>query len=498
MREIEPDDRRANIIGIDLGLTEVRVARFNEAGMPEITNNYEGSDTTPAVVHIDDMGKVIIGSEAQKFLGTNSTSVFAEFKREMGSGRTWNVGSHAVTPTDLTALVLKKVVSDYVQQFGQPTHLAITWPANFRDEQRKTTKEAAERAGIKVDYFIEEPTAAALYCATERPINGKFIIYDIGATSLEVTLVESAGNTIGVLSQEGVQQLGEKDFHNAFRKIIADKFRQVTGNEFDAVDCNFDKLAVESSVSTLCTRSNVKVRLASGRCGQVPIDVTRQEFDSGINHLVLQGELVCDNVLRCGTNNANRHVKRSEIREIFMIGRAARFPALQTSVERIFGKKPKIKNPDQAVALGAAIYAAHKAGGGTLRTTQVVPANQIEVTLLAPHYFGLIYTNWLTGESTNVTIIRKGEKLPFRRTFKIKADARGYSPTFSLTQSAIEEANPEFVTTIWSGELQCRKPNAEMQLVFCYDEHGMMGFYVTETDTGVCTKVELKPAGNEH
>ncbi len=498
MREIEPDDRRTNIIGIDLGMTEVRVARFDGSGMPEITNNCEGSDHTPAVVQVDDMGNIIIGSEAKKFLGTGTANVFAEFKREMGSGRTWNVGSHAVTPTELTALVLKKVVSDYARQFGQPTHVAITWPANFREEQKQATKEAAKRAGIKVDYLIEEPTAAALYYATDFALNGKFLIYDFGATTFNASLIESIGNTITVLSQEGVQQLGEKDLHNAFLRIIADKFRQITGDEFDTVDCNFDKLAVASNVNSLCTRSNVQVRLVSAKYGPMPIDVTRQEFESGINRLALQAELACEQLLRCGTDDAARHVKKSEIREVFMVGAGSRFPALQSSVERLFGKKPMVKTPDQAVALGAAIYAAHKAGGGTLRTTQAVPANQIEVTLLAPHYFGLIYTNWLTGESTNVTIIRKGEKLPFRRTFKIKADARGYSPTFSLTQSAIEEANPEYVTTIWSGELHCRTPNAEMQLVFYYDEHGMMGFSVTETATGVCTKVELKPAGNEH
>ncbi len=265
MREIEPDDRRTNIIGIDLGMTEVRVARFDGSGMPEITNNCEGSDHTPAVVQVDDMGNIIIGSEAKKFLGTGTANVFAEFKREMGSGRTWNVGSHAVTPTELTALVLKKVVSDYVQQFGQPTHVAITWPANFREEQKQATKEAAKRAGIKVDYLIEEPTAAALYYATDFALNGKFLIYDFGATTFNASLIESIGNTITVLSQEGVQQLGEKDLHNAFLRIIADKFRQITGDEFDAVDCNFDKLAVASNVNSLCTRSNVQVRLVSAK-----------------------------------------------------------------------------------------------------------------------------------------------------------------------------------------------------------------------------------------
>lgn len=497
MRETEHSSRPANIIGIDLGTTEVRVARFNEAGLPEVTHNREGSESTPAVVQIDDAGNLIIGSEAKIFLGTGTSNVFAEFKREMGSGRTWHIGSRSVTPTELTALLLKKVVEDYVQQFGHPSHVAITWPANYRDEQRQATKEAAERAGIKVDYFIEEPTAAALYCSSERPFHGKFLVYDFGATTFNVSLIESRQNVVTVLFQDGVQQLGEKDFQNVLLGIISKKFRQMTGDEFDPFDCNFDRLAVESNLNTLITRSSVRIRIVSGGHGPVPIDVTQQEFGSGIAHLADQAEMACENVLRSGTDDSSRHVKKSEIREIFMIGSASRFPALQSSVERSFGRKPRITNPDQAVALGAAIYAAYKASGGTLRTTQAAPITKVEIALVAPHYYGLIYTNWLTGESTNITIIRKGERLPFTRVFKVKADTKGYSPNFSLTQSAIEESNPEFVSKIWEGVHECSTPNADLELIFSYDEHGTMCFSVTEVATGKYTRVDLRPQSDE-
>jgi molecular chaperone DnaK (HSP70) len=493
MREIEHSDRAANIIGIDLGTTETRVARFAENGLPERTNNAEGNPVTPSVIQIDDAGNVVIGSEAKKFLGTGTANVFAEFKREMGTDKSWPVGADTVSPVKLSALLLKKVVADYAEQFGKPTAIAVTWPANYRNEQREATKTAARLVGLTNVLFIEEPVAAALHYARSHSLQGKYLIYDFGGTTFNVSLIEAHGNTISVIYQDGVQQLGEKDFNYVLLKIIGEKFRAKTGDEFDATDCSFDRLAVESNLISLCTRTTVQIRLVSARHGPTPIEVSRAEFESGAAYLIKQAEMACENVLRCGHEDTARHAKKSEIREVFMTGTATRVPALQASVARLFGKKPVIEHPEQAFALGAAIYAAHKASGGSLNTLRASAVFDIDVTLVAPHFFGLIYTNWLTGESTNVTVIRKGEKLPFSRTYKVNADSRGYLPVLSLTQSAIEEANPDFVTRIWEGEHHRCTPNAEVNLTFGYNEFGMMCFSVTEVATGKCTQVDLRP-----
>lgn len=493
MREIEQSNRAANIIGIDLGTTEVRVARFNEAGKAEITNNADGNPITPAVVQIEDEGTVIIGTEAKKFLGIGVPNVFAEFKRELGTSKSWTVGSMRITPVDLTALLLKKVVADYSDQFGQPLTIVITWPANFREEQRVATKEAAARAGLRAVHFIEEPTAAALYYAQEDALNGKYLICDMSGGTFDVTLCQAHGTEVRILYQDGVQQLGGKDIDNAILKVIAAKFRAQTGDEFDAVDCNFDKLAVESNKHTLSTRSSVQIRLVSGKHGPIVIVVSRLEFESAIAHLIAQVEMACENVLRCGSDDPFKHVMKHEIREVFMAGEIARIPAMQASMERLFGRKPKVKNPDQAVAMGAAIYAAHKTQLHSLNVVQARAIDDFDVLFVAPHFFGLISTNWLTGESTNIPIIRKGERLPLSRTYKVNTDPRGYLPTIGLTQSAIEETNPEFVTIIWQGELHRCAPNAEVDLIFSYDVHGTMNFSVTEVATGKCTQVELKP-----
>lgn len=498
MREPVTNPRPANIIGIHFGSINTTVARFNEGGKPEITNNVEGNAVTPSVVQVEDSDGVVIGSEAKKFLGTGTPGVFAEFKRELGTDKSWRAGGRNVTPIQLTALLLKKVVGDYVEHFGEPTVIAITLPADFRNEQREATKEAAIRAGLDNVHYLDEPVAVALYYGDDTYLDGKYLIYNFDDGRLDVTLVEAHGKNIDVTYQDGVQQLGGKELDNALLKIIGEKFRAKTGDEFHAVDCNFDKLAIESNKHTLSSRPSVSIRLVSAKHGPIAIDVSRDEFESGISHLVSQAEMACENVLRCGKDDPAQHVKKSDIKEIFMAGGTSRVPAMQASVERLFGKKPKVKNPDQAIAMGAAIYAAHKASKGTLNVLQASPVDDVNVCLFSPHFFGIIYDNWLTGESTNVTVIRKGDILPIKRIFKLNADSRGYLPIISLTQSAIEEANPAFVTCIWQGELPRLDPNGEVILTFSYDENGMMCFTATEVGTGEVIKVDLRLNPDEH
>ncbi len=491
-------DKPANIIGIDLGTTTTLVARFNEAGKPEITNNVDGNPITPSVIQVEDSGSVVIGSEAKKFLGTGTPGVFAEFKREMGTDKSWPAGGRNVTPVELSALLLKKVVADYSEQFGQPQSVVITWPANYRNEQREATKDAAKRAGLNVEYFIEEPTAAALYYATDTSLDGKYLVYDFGGGTFDVTLIEAHGNSIDVLYQDGVQQLGGKDLDNALLKIIGEKFRAKTGDEFDAVDCNFDKLAIESNKHTLSSRPSVSIRLVSAKHGPIAIDVSRDEFEAGISHLVSQAEMACENVLRCGKDDPSEHVKKSDIKEIFMAGGTSRVPAMQASVERLFGKKPKVKNPDQAIAMGAAIYAAHKASNGTLNVLQARAVADVDVGLIAPHFFG---TSVLSEDGSglfNDTVITKGTKLPCReeRTYYTVSDNQ-MNVECDVTQSAIEERSPEFVSTIWEGSLKVpggRPAGQPIKVIYAYDLNGTMQCSFEDVKTGVVNKVDLRPS----
>lgn len=487
-----------NIIGIDLGTTTTLVARFNEAGKPEITNNSHGNAITPSVIQIDDAGAVIVGSEAKKFLGTGQNNIFAEFKREMGTDKSWPVGNNTVTPIDLSALLLKKVVADYEEQFGKPQGIVITWPANYRNEQREATKAAALKAGLKVEDYIEEPTAAALYYATDMALDGKYLVYDFGGGTFDVTLIEAHGNTINVLYQDGVQVLGGKDLDLALIKIIGEKFRAKTGDEFDAVDCNFNKLDVESAKHTLSSRDKTAIRLVSAKHGGIVIDLSRDEFEAGISHLVSQAEMACENVLRCGKDDPSQHVKKSDIKEIFMAGGTSRVPAMQASVERLFGKKPKVKNPDLAIAMGAAIYAAHKASGGTLNSLQTKAVADIDVSLIAPHFFGTSVLEDDHSGTYNDTVIAKGEKLPCRkeRTYYTSRDNQT-KVNCDVSQSAMEERSCEFVSKIWEGDLELpsgRPAGQPIKVIYAYDINGTMQCSFEDGNSGKNVKIDLRPS----
>ena len=478
MREPVANPRPANIIGIKLGTTKTMVARFNESGKPEATHNIDVEPFTPSVVMFGDNGDVVIGSEAKKFLGTGTPGVFAEFKREMGTDKSWPAGGRNVTPIELTALLLRKVVGDYAEQFGEPEVIVITWPANFRNEQRAATKEAARRAGLKNVHYLDEPVAAALYYGIDTYLDGKYLIYDFGGGTFDVTLIEAHGNSINVLYQDGVQQLGGKDLDDALLKIIDEKFRAKTGDEFDAADCYFDKHTIESTKHTLSVRSSVFIRLASIKHGLVGIDVSRGEFEAGISHLVAQADMACENVLGCGRNDHSQHIRKGDIKGILMTGDSSCVPAFQESVSKLFGQKPQLRNPIQAIALGATIYAAHKAGNGTLNVLQTHAVADVDIGLIAPYFVG---TSVLGDDGSGVyndTVIAKGAPLPCKveRTYFTVSDNQK-EINVDVTQSAIEERCPEFVTKIWEGSIKLPRgcpAGHPIKVVFSYDIDGLV------------------------
>jgi molecular chaperone DnaK (HSP70) len=495
--------KSGNVIGIDLGTTTTLVARFNEAGKPEITTNSEGSRITPSVIQIEDSGDVIVGTEAKKFLGTGIPNVFAEFKRVIGEpGKSWLVGGKEITPADLSALLLKKVVQDYAAQFGQPDSIVISWPANFRNEQREATKAAAAKAGLKVEYYIEEPVAAALFYSTQNSLNGKYLVYDFGGGTFDVTLLEAHGKEITILYHEGVQQLGGKDLDDALNKLIGDKFTTKTGDVFDPVDCNFTKLDTESAKHTLSTRDKTAVRLVSAKHGMVAIELTREEFESAISSLISQAEMACENVLKCGQTDPSKYVKKSEVVEVFMAGGTSRVPATQKSMERLFGKPPKVIEPDAAIALGASVYSAFKtSAGGVLNPLQQQAVNDVEVDLIAPHFFGTSVLEDDHSGMFNDTIIRKGTKLPCKesRQYGIVRDNQD-NVNCDVTQSAIEERNPEYVTKIWEGNLPLPaglSAGHPICVTFAYDINGTMNVSFKEGECGARggkeVTVDLRP-----
>ena len=476
MHELEPSPRQANIIGIDLGTEFTTVARVNEAGRAEITNNAEGETQTPSVIQIGESGDVIVGTEGKKLAGRGIENVFAEFKRDMGTpNKSWPVGGKDVSPIDLTAILLKRIVADYAKQYGQPDIISITFPGNFRTEQRHATIVAAHRAGLKNVRFIEENAAVALYLATTPSLDGKYLICNFGAGTFDVTLIEAHGREVKILYQDGVQQLGGMDFDNVLLKMIGDKFRTNIGDEFDALDCNFDKAATESAKHTLSHRDQTKLYTVSDKHGPVTIDLTRSEFEAATAHLVEQAEMACENVLRCGKDNPEEFVRKTDLRMVFLTGGTFRTPFVQSRISTLFGQKAMLADPHFTAAYGAALHAAINISNTEYTPAQAKAVDGLSISLITPHFLGTSICSPDGVGIINDTVITKGQPLPCSVTRTYYAvHANQSAIRYGLTESAIEENNHDFVTTIYEGECQLppRFSNKPLTYIYAYDING--------------------------
>lgn len=458
MREIEHSRRPANIIGIDLGTSKTCVARFSSTGTPEVTFNSAGDPFTSSAIRFIAGFEPDIGYEAMKCIGLGMDNVFSEFKRDLGTDKSWKVAGETITPTELTALLLKKVVSDYADQHGTPSIVAIVWPANFRQEQREATKMAALRAGLDDVCFVEESIAAALYYAREISLSGYYLIYDLGGGTFDATLIKAIDGCISVLNSAGVQHLGGKDFDNALLKLIAEKFRLKTGEEFDRVECCFTDLDLLSAKHTLSSRPSVHIRLVSCKLGPISLEVSRAEFENSISHFIAQAEMACETALCSSRDSIHLKVKTTDIKEIFTVGDVCRTPAVQESISRIFGKRPVIRNPSQVVAMGAAIFAALNAQPKGMTSLQLKALEKISAEPIAPYYFGTTIFDHESFRPRNHVVIRKGEKLPCRisRTY-FTAQENQSAISCDMTLSTDDTSEPDFTSKIFECSLTLPK-----------------------------------------
>jgi molecular chaperone DnaK len=481
----------ANIVGIDLGTSTTMVARFNDSGLAESTNNVDGDLHTPSVVQVEADGVVLCGKEAKKWVGMGREGVFAEFKREMGRQPDWAAHGRRLNPEDLSGYLLKWVMADYANQFGAPDSIVISWPANFTDGQKKATQEAARRAGLTVQHFINEPTAAALYYTLTLKLEGTFLVYDMGGGTFDVSVVEVKGRDVKVVFSEGVDRLGGVDMDQAMLGLIAGKFKAQTGADFDREDCSFTSLDLESPKHALSTREDTSFRVVSALHGPVKIAVTRAEFEAAIAPLIRKAETACDEMLK-----ANR-IEKSALREVFMVGGTSRIPALQASVQKLFGRKPVIREPDHAVARGAAIYAALKTDPAKLGPLQKINVGDTKVIDITPHYFGLaLHEPHSSTALFNRVLIEKGLPVPYSivKRFHTSEGENRTGIQLIITQSPKPEREIAKVKVLHNRSIPIRPNGAIGELIevtFSYDQNGMMGCVLHEVATGKKTKLEL-------
>ena len=343
-------------VGIDLGTTYSAVAVVDAStGLPRILPNREGAHITPSVIQFLD-GEPVFGSEAESAFRAGEPDCAASFKRSMGSGETYcTVDGRAYTAEDLSALLLRRLREDAEAALGGPVGDAvITVPAYFYSTERESTIRAAERAGLKVRQIIDEPNAAAMaYGLNHWRENANILVYDLGGGTFDVTLIRMGkdGN-LNTLVTRGNHMLGGRDWDSRMEELLLEKFEADTGEDLREEGLPVVRGLAEEVKRKLTAMPSARVGASFPGCGQASASVTRKEFDDATSDLLDRTGALCQAVL------TEAGLSRSDVTDVLLVGGSTRMPQVSEYLTKMFGKKPITHvNPDEAVALGAAIQA---------------------------------------------------------------------------------------------------------------------------------------------
>ncbi len=356
----------SKIIGIDLGTTNSCVAVM-EGGRPTVIANAEGDRTTPSVVAYTKNGEKLVGKVAKRQAVSNHENTIQSIKRKMGSDEKVTLNGKEYTPQEISAMILSKLKADAESYLGEKvTQAVITVPAYFNDSQRQATKDAGKIAGLEVLRIINEPTAAALAYGLDKGENKnqKILVYDLGGGTFDVSILEIGDGVFEVLSTNGNTHLGGDDFDNAIIELLCREFKNENG-----IDLHNDKLAmqrlkdaaekakIELSSTPRTTISLPFISADANGPKNLEYDLTRAKFDELTENLVKQ-------TTECVTKAlSDAKLSKNDIDKVILVGGSTRIPAVVEAVKAYTGKEPfKGINPDECVAIGAAIQAGVLAG----------------------------------------------------------------------------------------------------------------------------------------
>ncbi|KTT14156.1 2-alkenal reductase [Pseudomonas oryzihabitans] len=459
------------IVGIDLGTTNSLIAVWRD-GASHLVPNALGELLTPSVVGLDDEDRIIVGRAARERLQTHPRQTTALFKRYMGSARTTTLGNREFRPEELSAMVLRSLREDAERHFGEPVEEAvISVPAYFNDAQRKATRIAGELAGLKVERLINEPTAAALaYGLHQRDSTSTFLVFDLGGGTFDVSILELFDGVMEVRASAGDNFLGGEDFDTvlvqAFVAAQADVPEPTSA--LDLADPQlFGRLRREAE----------RVRKALGQESQATFTLRhdnaqwQQSFDQ-TQLANLYAPLLAR--LRAPIETALRdaRIKASELDEILLVGGTTRMPLIRRLAASLFGRFPSIQlNPDETVALGAAVQAGLKARDAALEEvvlTDVCPYSLgIETSVAcgygyeSGHYLPIIERNCVVPVSKVKRVVTLRDQQTHVRLGIYQGESRRVSENIFL------------------GELEVQVPplpagQAEVDVRFTYDTNGLL------------------------
>ena len=492
----------AHFVGIDLGTTFSALSVLDENGIPQAVRNADNENIVPSCVAGIDDDKYVIGEQARRMwcseeekrvwgAGPENWEAAARFKRDMGTDKTHRIGDKEFSPTELSALVLKKLAQDAAAQIGEIGEAVVTIPANFGNEAREATMDAAKKAGLNVRFIINEPTAAALYYAFQKKggLRGVYAVYDLGGGTFDVSIIRVDGHNVEVLTTNGIRRLGGDDFDRVLHKIVCDKYQAATGETAEG-GYDFDDVEKDKKALSALQRKRVRVNREN-------IEVSRKEFEEAISSLVAQAEMLCESTME------EAGVSPSDISEVLLAGGSTRMPCIQESIKRVFHREPIAPaNVDEVVSLGAVIYAAYKGDQSQLSALQKKSLQQIEVAEKTSKFFGTtalsIDEERRKAGLVNSILIKKGAAIPCTVTESFHTVSDGQTTVeCDVTEAGSAETDPEFVKVMWKKNMDLppgRPAGREIKVTFSYDDNQIMHCLFVDVESGRKREVRLSMA----
>jgi molecular chaperone DnaK len=482
---MEREMNMGRIVGIDLGTTTSEIA-YIKNGKPEIIKNGYSS-IIPSVVGLDKNFEIIVGNSAKNQLVSAKERTVAEVKRKMGTTNEVVMAGKRFTPIDISAFILKelkRIGEEYLQE--KITEAVITVPANFNDAQRQATKEAGEKAGFIVERIINEPTAAALAFGIDNmEVEGKILVYDLGGGTFDVTVLEMIEGSLDVLASRGVNQLGGKDFDEKIITYILEKLR----SQYD-VDLSKDAKAMarikdeaEKAKITLSSVNTTSINLPfitfkDNEAINLEIDFERKTYETLISDFIKQSMVTVNEALMAA------HVSNSDIDIVLAVGGSSRTPLVQEALKREFGNKIRGGiNPDEAVALGAAVQAG-------LHNNEISGTDSIAIFDVCNHTLGTDVISSSRDKLEYSRLIMRDTHLPFAMTRRYTT-ASDFQRTLEVNvyQGESEDLSQNVMigSFIVDGIPENYAEKEDIDIEFRYNINGILEVNVTIVSTGKIT-----------